>query len=80
MYPRISWELVVYPLGSAEHTLGTTGPVGSSLNEVCTPTFLVFHYQFVRSKETQRSQMVLYEQQTGKKLASYMSSVVKVFT
>jgi hypothetical protein len=24
MYPRIPWELVADPLGSAEHTLGTT--------------------------------------------------------
>jgi len=24
MYPRISWELVGDPLGSTEHTLGTT--------------------------------------------------------
>ena len=24
MYPRISWELVADPLGSAEHTLGAT--------------------------------------------------------
>jgi hypothetical protein len=24
MYPRIPWELIVDPLGSAEHTLGTT--------------------------------------------------------
>jgi len=24
MYPRIPWELVVDPLGSAERTLGTT--------------------------------------------------------
>jgi len=25
MYPRIPWELVMDPLGSAEHTLGPTG-------------------------------------------------------
>jgi len=25
MYPRKPWELVADPLGSAEHTLGTTG-------------------------------------------------------
>jgi len=25
MYPRIPWDLVSNPLGSAEHTLGTTG-------------------------------------------------------
>jgi hypothetical protein len=25
MYPRIPWEKVVDPLGSAEHTFGTTG-------------------------------------------------------
>jgi hypothetical protein len=24
MYPRIPWELVAYPLESAEHILGTT--------------------------------------------------------
>jgi len=26
MYPQLSWELVADPLGSAEHTLGTTAP------------------------------------------------------
>jgi hypothetical protein len=25
MFPRIPWELFVNPLGSVEHTLGTTG-------------------------------------------------------
>jgi len=25
MYPRIIWELVADPLGSAEHTFGATG-------------------------------------------------------
>jgi hypothetical protein len=29
MYPRVPWELVVDPLGSAEHTLGTTDIDGS---------------------------------------------------
>ena len=24
MYPRLPWELIVEPLGSAEHNLGTT--------------------------------------------------------
>jgi len=30
MYPQISWELVADPLGSAEHTLGTTVTAWSS--------------------------------------------------
>ena len=30
MYPQISWELVTDPLGSAEHTLGTTVTAWSS--------------------------------------------------
>jgi hypothetical protein len=26
MYPRLPWELEANPFGSAEHTVGTTGP------------------------------------------------------
>jgi hypothetical protein len=29
IYPRIPWEMVEDPLGSAEHTMGTTGLEGS---------------------------------------------------
>jgi len=28
MYPWIPWEMVADPLGSAEHTVGTTGVEG----------------------------------------------------
>jgi len=33
VYPRIRWELVADPLGSIEHTLGTTVLDTSSLNK-----------------------------------------------
>jgi hypothetical protein len=29
MYPRIPWELIAYPFGSAKHTFGTTGLIHS---------------------------------------------------
>jgi hypothetical protein len=34
MYPRIPWELVAYPLGSAEHTLRTAAIDFKSLGYV----------------------------------------------
>jgi hypothetical protein len=47
MYPRIPWELVANPFGSAEHTFGTTGVEGWS---VCFSCLFIMTLQFLNRR------------------------------
>ena len=57
MYPRIPWKLVTDPLGSAQHTLGTTA-LDSILLKTCSPLSQPLNY-------TQANTITIHVVQSG---------------
>jgi len=52
MYPRILWELVADPLGSAQHHLGTTALSHDQvLANMCISRYSAFMYHSIRRLE-----------------------------